>query len=77
MTAPPAPPRSNCLVWALCVKHLYGGTIRFRKSLNWPGPHWYVVLPSGEAWGYSPTRPLWPIPWDLLWFRGYVKPEGS
>jgi hypothetical protein len=34
-------------------------------------------LVNGEAWGYSPTRPLWPIPWDLLWFRGYVKPEGA
>jgi hypothetical protein len=43
----PSPARSNCLVWALCIKLLYGGQVRWRMSLNWPGPHWYVVLVNG------------------------------
>lgn len=69
----PSPRRSNCLVWALCMKHLFGGEIAWRKSHNWPGLHWYWVGDDG-AWGYSPTRVMRP-PWNLLWFRGRVSQE--
>jgi hypothetical protein len=58
------------------MRHLFGGDIKWRWSKNYPGPHFYWISPDGSgAWGYSPTRPLWPIPWNILWFKGVVKPE--
>jgi len=69
------PKRSNCLVWALATKHLLGGKLKWRPSHNYPGLHFYLEFSNGEAWGYSPDRAYWPIPWNIFWFRGHLKRE--
>ena len=71
----PAPHRSNCLVWAWCMRLLFGGRIKPRWSHNYPGPHFIWVSPEGDKWSYSPVNPIWPIPYNLLWFRGKVVAE--
>jgi hypothetical protein len=54
---------------------MFGARFRRRRSHNkrWL-PHFYIVMPDGAAWSYSPINPK-PWAWDCPWFRGQVISE--
>lgn len=68
------PFKSNCLLWAIIMRYVYGGKIKVRISRNGPWPHWLWQNTNGSKWSYCPKNPK-KIPYDFLWFEGTVKRE--
>lgn len=64
-----APRRSNCLLWCLGMRLIYGGEIRAMRSPLYPGPRFLWRADIGSPWyTYAPRRavprlcPPWRFP---------------
>lgn len=66
----PVPERCNCLIWAVCMRVLFGGRIAWEWRLLWP--HFFWVDWQGRRWNYTTGAPA-RLDRELFWFRGEVR----